>query len=348
MNTVYVIGAGASKEVGLPLGYQLKSEISSLLDFGFDLNQLIKGDHTIYHSLNQYLSDNDSSENINDYLEEARYISQSLPLAISIDNLIENNKGNKKIELISKLAIIRAILKGESGSSLYLPGRNMYEEINFNSLGSVWYSSFFQLLTEGCSRSELVTRFENISIISFNYDRCIEHYLFNALKKYYRLEFDETAAIIDSLKIYHPYGSVGVLPELQMNLPSSGDQVKFGSQANHKFLLRAAQNIKTFTEGTDSESSNILNIKNCMSEAERLVFLGFAFHKLNMELITPNDVLPISCNRKCYATTHGLSSEDVLILKEEIKSMYFNQIEVNTSDLKCSGFFGDFWKSLSY
>jgi hypothetical protein len=36
IKTVYIVGAGASKEVNLPIGYELKSIISKLLNIQFD------------------------------------------------------------------------------------------------------------------------------------------------------------------------------------------------------------------------------------------------------------------------------------------------------------------------
>lgn len=45
--TVFVIGAGASKEANLPTGEELKSSISSFLDIRFEYNTQIKGDYLI-------------------------------------------------------------------------------------------------------------------------------------------------------------------------------------------------------------------------------------------------------------------------------------------------------------
>ena len=42
--TLFVVGAGASKEVNFPIGTELTEEIAQLWDFEFDLNQLKKGD----------------------------------------------------------------------------------------------------------------------------------------------------------------------------------------------------------------------------------------------------------------------------------------------------------------
>ncbi len=44
MKTVFVIGAGASKEANLPTGIELKDKISALLDIRFDWHDQKSGD----------------------------------------------------------------------------------------------------------------------------------------------------------------------------------------------------------------------------------------------------------------------------------------------------------------
>jgi hypothetical protein len=46
----------------------------------------------------------------------------------------------------------------------------------------------------------------------FNYDRCIEQYLFHALQDYYGVSPHEASAMMASLKIFRPYGKIGDLP----------------------------------------------------------------------------------------------------------------------------------------
>lgn len=50
-NTVFVIGAGASKEANLPTGYELKNIISDLLDMRFDWDKQTSGDNLIKEAI---------------------------------------------------------------------------------------------------------------------------------------------------------------------------------------------------------------------------------------------------------------------------------------------------------
>jgi hypothetical protein len=53
--------------------------------------------------------------------------------------------------------------------------------------------------------------FENASFIIFNYDRCLEQFLVNALPRLYAISETEADSIVHNINIIHPYGSVGEL-----------------------------------------------------------------------------------------------------------------------------------------
>ena len=133
------------------------------------------------------------------------------------------------------------------------------------------YPHFFQRLTENCSKDDLPERFKHITLIIFNYDRCIEYFIFHALKRSYNIPDEESVNLVKQIKIYHPYGQVGTLP----NMGNNG-LVDFGAMLQPEEILNLASKIKTFTEGIDSKSSKITQIKDNMNEADRLVFVGFA------------------------------------------------------------------------
>lgn len=343
IETVFVIGAGASQEVNLPTGYELKSKISKLLDIRFT-HQQISGDYIIAESLREIVKDpSGRGGDIKPYLHEAWHIRDALPLAISIDNFIDNQRENEKIALCGKLAIARSILEAERTSKLFYDHSGRYPGINFAALKETWYLPFFQLITENCNVSELVARFQSISLIIFNYDRCVEHFLFHALKKYYKISDSDAANILNTLAIYHPYGSVGQLPWC-----SNGNPIEFGAEPVASLLLGLTNRIKTFTEGTDPNESDIMLLKQNVFKAKKLVFLGFAFHKLNMELLTPEPNVPPENQPRCYASTFGISDGDKKVIKGQVSRLYQGNIDLETANMKCKDFFSEFWRSLSF
>lgn len=348
---IYIIGAGASKEANLPTGFELKSIISKLLNIKFDRYEPTSGDYIITNALQEHVKNPDGNRgDINPYLKEALHIKDALSLAISIDNFIDAHRNNEKLALCGKLSIVRAILSAEKKSLLFFKKDRVDSTINFTHLEKTWYLQFFQVITENCEKDDLEERLKLISLIIFNYDRCIEHFLLHAFIKYYGVTEQEAAKFISYINIYHPYGKVGYLP-----WQNQSDIVEFGEELNGKRLLLIAKEIKTFTEGTDPDSSDITEIKEKIKNAHRLVFMGFAFHKLNMELLSPENVLPFvtvpgtTIERiKCYATTLGISESDKEVISQQISSLYGIPINTKMVNAECKDFFPEFWRSLSF
>jgi hypothetical protein len=96
-----------------------------------------------------------------------------------------------------------------------------------------------------------------LTFVVFNYDRVLEQYLFHAIQNYFHLDKHEAATLVNAIEIANP----------------------------GKARLSLAREIRTFNEGTDPASSDINAIRSSIGCASRLVFLGFAFHRMNMELL---------------------------------------------------------------
>ena len=343
--TVYVVGAGASYEAKLPTGNELKDRIAKLLDMKFEMNSQKSGDYEIQRALRQYTSDDSSLKTLNSYLRECRHICANMPLAISIDNFIDTERGNEKLALCGKLAIIKSILEAERNSSLFIDKYGSERTLNFALLENTWYLSFFRTLTENCDAKELKDRFKNITLIIFNYDRCIEHFLIHALISYYRLEITYAAELISCLEIIHPYGTVGSLDWEDL---ASSTSVAFGGELHESQLIDYAQRIRTFTEGAHSEYME--HLVGAMRFTERLVFLGFAFHRLNMALIggeteerydNPNNI-------ECYATAYETSKSDQESIRGSVSYLYGNPVTINIENTTCRQLFRDYSRSLGY
>ncbi len=70
---------------------------------------------------------------------------------------------------------------------------------------------FFKLIIGNCSADCLEKRFKSISLIIFNYDRCVEYFLYFALQDCCRITSEESAQLVNEISIYHSYGDVGEL-----------------------------------------------------------------------------------------------------------------------------------------
>ena len=166
----------------------------------------------------------------------------------------------------------------------------------------------------------------------------------NAIQNYYRIPEARAAELVNSIDMLHPYGKVGFLP-----WEKASSTMEFGAEPNSEQLLQLAHDIKTFTEGTDPESSEILAIRSHIASAKRLVFIGFAFHKLNMNLISAQELAEEDASAiRVYSTTLGISESDKEVVSEMINDLYGDRLNIRMANVTCKDLFSEYWRSLSF
>lgn len=138
------------------------------------------------------------------------------------------------------------------------------------------------------------------------------------------------------------YGVVG-------HLPWQNDQsVAFGAELGSRRLLEIVNQIKTFTESVDPKSSEILAIRDNITNANNVVYLGFAYHKLNMKLLMSDSpaINPLR-TRLCFGTAKGISKSDCESIKVEFEDFYksIKKLDIR-NDLDCYLLFKEYWRSL--
>lgn len=345
--SVFVLGAGASKEAGLPLGSELKKVIADALDIRFEFGtHQISGDGELAEALRHAAQAAiPPSRDINPHLRAAWRIRDAMPQAISIDNFVDSHADDPRIVMCGKLAIAKSILDAERRSALYIDRANNQKRVNFERLAPTWFNAFFQLLTENCRRQDIEGRIRSVALVDFNYDRCVEQYLHLAIQNYYGHTPQESASILNKLEIHHPYGQVGTLPWQSAQTP-----LDFGETPGPGPLLHTADGIKTFAEGTQSDDPAFQRLTHIMATARRVVFLGFAFHRQNIDLLFPATAPTRSDSPRCvYGTALNLSASDVGDIVEQVTT----RAGITTSNIKlgnsltCAGLFREYWRSLS-
>ena len=345
--TVFILGAGASKEANLPVGSELTAQIAGCLNFFHERGALRSGDELVLEALKIAAKTGAyGARPFTDFTHAGRRIAYAMPQAISIDNYLDVHNEDKLVELCGKLAIVRTILRSEANSAMKVHQTSTGPTLSFTDTSKTYFSSLFQLITENCKFVDLAARLRQVCFVVFNYDRCIEHYLHYAVRNYYDVSEREATEALASLRVFHPYGAVGALPT-----QPNGTAVDLGADPSPHQLLALAEQIKTFTEGTDPRSSDIIAIQNAMRTSARVVFLGFAFHKLNVKLLAPD--LPSEQQTtalKVYGTAYGISTSDVELITNELASR-LSSSPLNVAlrrDLKCADLFGEYWRSLSF
>lgn len=347
MQTVFVLGAGASAELRLPTGKELTEKIASSLRIKTStFNSVQSGDSLVLEALSALSAENGCQDIINE-IQIANRISRGMPLAISIDNYIDNHRDDRMVAQVGKIGIAYQILKSERSSLLYTQ-KPRETGSQLSKLSGTWYVNFFKLITENCSLRDLEKRLREITLIIFNYDRCIEHFLIHALMTIYSLDESLAAEYVKKIDIFHPYGTVDKLPwQLE-----KGTATSFGEEVTGYRLYQLSRNIKTFTEGSDNESSELKDMRKQFRDAERICFLGFAFHPLNLRFLRSTwldyELFPNE-RKRCFGTSLGISPSDIQIIKSELAEILkCERRHINLEDKTCADLFDYFWRSLSF
>ena len=95
---VLVVGAGASKEVNLPVGAELRTRIATALDIKYyDGYKRSSGDGTIDEAFRELVREtNPQQQDINPFLHSSWRIRDAMPQAISIDNFIDSHRNDER------------------------------------------------------------------------------------------------------------------------------------------------------------------------------------------------------------------------------------------------------------
>jgi hypothetical protein len=325
--TLFIVGAGASAEVDFPVGTQLAQQIGAKMDIRFErgFDPIGTGDHDLYsHIVHARRQDADQLQNA------AWRIRDGIPFAQSIDDFLDQHRNDAYVNLYGKVAIVQAIVEAERASKLYFNPLEGAETFDADKLADTWFVKFMYMLSRGVPRERIAHIFENVSFVVFNYDRCIEHFLIHALKRAYSIRHEDAAAIVGNLHIIHPYGDVGDLRK-----------VPFGATRINCVAL--SERIKTYTEQA-AVAEVTSAIQEEIEQAECVVFLGFAYHSQNIQMIRVSK----RSDKVIYGTAFGMSEADVSVVTGLIDRALSSPGPFHIENkLKCAELFNFYARSLT-
>jgi hypothetical protein len=313
--TVFIIGAGAGKEVGMPIGSELSVEIARKLDikhkdFG---PELTSGDSEISAALRRIA--NAKGDNYNEWRTAGTMVAAGIGYTRSIDAYLNAHKDNEKIKVCGKLAIAHSVLAYERLCALYVDPMSSAGFANRLMVERSWFSDLLYLMQDRIVASENLDKiFDNLCVINFNYDRCVEQFLFYALQHLYQIDQSRAFQLMQRLMIFHPYGQVGFM---QWE-PAGRRQVGFGA-TDYGELVELSGEIRTFNEQLE-DKGELSAIREQVGNAQRIVFLGFHFHHQNLELLKasgPNRGNTVTL----YATALDRSRADHDLIDGQLRAM---------------------------
>jgi hypothetical protein len=164
-STLFNVGAGASNEVGFPVGVALAEKIGSMLEKRSDSEATRGaryGDNEFFAELNRA-----HHKEFSDYAHAAARIAQGIRLASSIDDFLDIHSEDKRINGIGKAAIIRAVLKEERNSNLMVSQSNIYNKMDYSKIADTWFVKLMRVLGPGVTISNVANIFDNVAFIVF-------------------------------------------------------------------------------------------------------------------------------------------------------------------------------------
>jgi hypothetical protein len=306
---VFIVGAGANVDYRMPLGGQLASSIAEAVNFHIEGGALKKGDAALYAHLRDYFA----QDRVRKLFLVGRQLAATLSSAASIDDALYQLSDNPEAVLLGKVSIVRAIAKAEANSELKLMRDTGCMEAGAGMNG--WIEQVFSMAISECRQADYSKAFENITFVNFNYDRCIEHYLVNALQ---RVGINENDAenIVGNLHIIRPYGTLGSIKRHAPELLSFGNSI-IGAAFN------ALTRIRTFTESEALHDNE--QLQRAMSVAKMFIFLGFGFHRQNLELLSVLKEVPIRSDVQVLATVYGVDPANL----DQLRTTLWPMLQVN-------------------
>jgi DNA segregation ATPase FtsK/SpoIIIE-like protein len=285
--TVFILGAGASNPYGYPTGKELRSLICK--DFPRRYERFIKGD-----SENSTTWDFLSPE-ASDFAQ--RFSKSTTP---SIDLFLARNT---HFSDIGKIAIALCIWDAEH--------KSIFREKVNSDLD--WYTLLFERMTKTLKTPDSYSRFrENeVTFITFNYDRSLEHFLHDSFVN----SFGSMSSSKDPIKeqipfdFFHVYGVISELPW------QSNKGMKYGKLPELRSeLSKMAKNIRPIYESSDPNSHDF---KKKIRSAKRIYFLGFGYAEENLDILGIPAVL--NPTQKIYGTALHWTKKEIDDLQKDFR-----------------------------
>jgi hypothetical protein len=336
--TLFVIGAGASKELNMPVGAELAKAIHCKVNFksGERGANPSGADMAFVEELcNAY------PKQLREWFAASRLIHDGILLTHSIDEFLEIHQDNDLVKDIGKAAIAKCILEAERNSKLFHKPQPHRTGLELLKLENTWHVRFMRRLVQGVALQNVRQIFDNVSFIVFNYDRCLEYFLPHALQYVYGISEEDAHSIVDDLTIIHPFGDIGPLTKIPFAGPDNLNDLKF---------IPMAPRIQTYTEAAAGSKRNEIQVE--VARAQCFVFLGFAFHPEAMRLLMPAKPLPIlqsQTPQSVFATALGMSDDDAGVVAYQIARMFqsLDGVRRLRKDLKCVQLFDGYARSIA-
>ncbi len=238
----------------------------------------------------------------------------------SIDTFLERRRHWREL---GKLAIAVFLMRAEREDNLY-PGT-----------GDNWYAFLMNTVDAGITGFDELEQ-NQISVITFNYDRSFEQFLFLCLSSRYGKAPEEVAETLTRfMPIVHVHGQLGLL-----DWQNSGDSglakrkydAAYDSPEKKELVRACAEGITIMAEGED-DSLEFQKARRLIENAKHLFFLGFGYHETNLRrlgLLPDADKVRVSTGKRegIRGTCYKFPDAKWKLLRDRYYASYFGHPDV--------------------
>jgi hypothetical protein len=288
--TVLVLGAGASCPYGFPTAKQLKNRICEVFASRTPVIRQLEEKVALAGKFLEF--------------REAFWKSGTP----SVDAFLE---GRPEFLDVGKLAIAYCLIPFEHEENLYRPPTDDGD----------WYLHLSERLNQSFDEFG-----ENkLSIITFNYDRSLEHYLFTSLLNWHGRSVDDCIEKFTKLPIIHVYGQLGTIPYPQRGCrpyrPLGEDEMK-----ELEAVFDAAHGITLLHE----KALDLVEARTLLTNAQRVCFLGFSYQASNLARLQLEDA---TMQRWGVGTARHFEAGEVYQTKRRLqKTMLAGNVTLDDAD----------------
>jgi hypothetical protein len=234
--TLLILGAGASAHLDFPCGPQLREKIVKTLQ------------NRIPQPLDKMFEEAHLRDFCLAFLQSGVY---------SIDQFLEHRQEYLDV---GKAAIAYVLIRCEIEAQLHDFAREHWYQYLVNAMRAPSFEE---------------TRENKLAVITFNYDRSLEHYLYLAWHNQWGKSADDVAELIGSFPIIHAHGKLGDLPWMRKVPNRSYDRLP-----NEDAIRLATKGMAIVHE--EQTPAMKQEIVNAVEWAERIFFLGLSYDQYNM------------------------------------------------------------------
>lgn len=267
--TVFVLGAGAHVPYGFFDGRGLIKRIIELLppDRG----------STPFAGLFLEIYGNSIGQPNNLFVQFRSALAQSGHA--SIDSFLATHASRTGYPELGKLAVAYSLLPLE------------FKQKFARGADGDWMSYLFEHMLHGCLNSmEDFVANNDVSFVTFNYDRTLEHFLANRLRNTYGVDTGKAWDEAKMIRIVHVYGSLGEFSPSLTHRPVRSTPVELFELGpppgtgpfTPTEIKQASESIRLMYEDR-SNQSGVTEAKELIRAAKCVCFLGFGFDPDNVE-----------------------------------------------------------------